>query len=116
MRRREFIALLGGMSAVSPLTALAQQGAMPVVGFLSLRSASETKELLAAFQQGLSETGYVEGRNVAIESRWADGRYERLAPLAADLFSRNVAVIATSGGSATSSPPDVCGSTVHNQP
>lgn len=101
MRRREFIALLGGMSAASPLTAFAQQGSMPVVGFLSLRTAAETEELLAAFQQGLSETGYVAGRSVAIESRWADGRYERLAPLAADLASRNVAVIATSGGSAT---------------
>jgi putative ABC transport system substrate-binding protein len=101
MRRREFIALLGGMSAASPLAVLAQQGSMPVVGFLSLRTAAETKELLAAFQQGLSETGFVEGRNAAIESRWADGHYERLAPLAADLVSRNVAVIATSGGSAT---------------
>jgi putative ABC transport system substrate-binding protein len=73
---------------------------MPIVGFLSVRSAAETGALTAAFRQGLGESGFVEGRNLAIEYRWADGRYEQLAALAADLVARRVNVIATGGGPA----------------
>jgi putative ABC transport system substrate-binding protein len=94
MRRREFITLIGG-AATWPLTASAQQPAIPVVGYLDLASAQSTVPLVAAFRKGLDETGYVEGRNVSIEYRWADNQGERLLALAVDLVRRNVAVIAT---------------------
>src|SRR5260221_745116 len=100
MRRRNFMTVLAGAAAY-PVLAGAQQKAMPVIGFLNSTSPGPNAANVAAFRQGLSETGYAEGQNLAIEYRWAEGRYDRLPALAADLVGRKVDLIATSGGTAS---------------
>ena len=111
MRRRQFIA--GLVSAAAwPVVAGAQQPAMPVIGFLNSGSPDRYRLLLDAFRQGLNDGGYVEGRNIAIESRWAGGQFARLPELAADLVRRRVSLIASTGGSASAHAAKVATATI----
>jgi putative tryptophan/tyrosine transport system substrate-binding protein len=98
MRRREFITLVGGAAAAWPLAARAQQPTMPVIGFLSIRSPDTDAQLMVSFRHGLSAGGFVEGRNIAVEYRYAQGQPSRLPSLASDLVRRQVAIIVTTGG------------------
>jgi putative tryptophan/tyrosine transport system substrate-binding protein len=98
MRRREFIWVFGGAAVLWPLAVYAQQRPMPVIGFLNVASPGPLRQQIAAFREGLKESGYVEGQNVAVEYRWAEGQYERLPELAADLVRQQVSVIFVGGG------------------
>jgi putative ABC transport system substrate-binding protein len=111
VKRRKFI-LLGGAAAVWPLAARAQQSAMPVIGFLSGRSAVESQSVVAAFEKGLGELGVVVGRNVSIEFRWADGQYDRLPAQAVELVSRQVALIAAVGAAQSAQAAKAATSTI----
>jgi ABC transporter substrate binding protein len=99
MRRRDFITVLGWTAATWPLAAPAQQPATPVIGFLHSASPTPFAHLVAAYRQGLKDTGYVEGQNLTVEYRWAEGHFDRLPSLAADLVRRDVRLIAALGGS-----------------
>ena len=105
MKRREFITLLGGAAAALPLAAPAQQPAMPVIGYLGANTPSAESQRIAAFVQRLRELGWIEGRTITIEYRWAEGRAERFAQIAAEFVRRKVDVIVTSGSQAVIAAP-----------
>src|SRR6266699_3445301 len=111
MKRRKFLGVLGG-EAAWPSGARAQQAVVPVVGFLSFRSSDADSNPVGAFRQGLKEAGYVEGRNVAIEYRWANGQYDRLPQLATELVDRGVAVIILVGGGPTTAAAKAATATI----
>jgi putative ABC transport system substrate-binding protein len=112
MRRRDLISLVGGSAVAWPLAAGAQQPGIPAIGFLELKSPHTSPDQLRAFLQGLKDTGYVDGENVAIEYRWAEGRFDRLPALATELVRRRVAVIVTSGGPAVASAAKAATATI----
>jgi len=112
VNRRAFISMLGGAVPAWPLAARAQQSAIPVIGFLSSRSSHEAGYVVAAFHQGLRETGYITGQNVATEYRWAEGQYDRLPALADDLIKRHVAAIAATGATAATLAAKAATSTI----
>jgi len=112
VKRREFIALLGGAAAAWPLAARAQQPAMPVIGILASVSAAPYASYIAAVKEGLRQTGYVEGRNVAIEYRWAEGQYDRLPQQAIELVDRGIAVIVLVGGGPTTAAAKAATATI----
>jgi putative ABC transport system substrate-binding protein len=112
MRRRDFIALLGAAAGAYPLVASAQAPVMPLIGFLNSASPEPAAPLVAAFRRGLDRTGYVEGRNVMIEYRWAEGQYDRLPALTEELIRRKVAVIAATGGLVTAQAAKAATSTI----
>jgi putative ABC transport system substrate-binding protein len=101
IRRRDFLTLVGGAAAGWPFAARAQQPTLPVIGYLSSTSSGPYAPFVAAFQQGLKETGFVAGQNVTIEYRWAEGQFDRLPELAAELVRRQVVIIAVGGGGVT---------------
>jgi putative ABC transport system substrate-binding protein len=112
VKRREFITLLGGAAAAWPLAARAQQGKMPVIGILASVSPAPYAPFIAAIKEGLRQTGYVEGRNVAIEYRWAEGQYDRLPQLASELVESGVAVMILVGGGATTAAAKAATATI----